>query len=81
LPTVSVLQCPVIGSVSALRKFDADTVWRGDVTQEAAIDALFHLDRETGAFAAQLGAKRLEIVMVEKAEIIGPACVMTWKSL
>ena len=79
LPDISGLHRPVIAPVSALHQFDADTVWRGDVTQAAPVDAGFQLDRETDAFAAQLGAKCLEITLVEEAEMIGPPCVMTGK--
>ena len=79
LPDISGLHRPVIAPVSALHQFDADTVWRGDVTQAAPVDAGFQLDRETDAFAAQLGAKCLEITLVEEAEMIGPPCVVTGK--
>src|SRR6516225_6177670 len=79
LPDISGLHRPVIAPVSALHQFDADTVWRGDVTQAAPVDAGFQLDRETDAFAAQLGAKCLEITLVEEAEMIGPPRVVTGK--
>jgi len=79
LPDISGLHRPVIAPVSALHQFDADTVWRGDVTQAAAVDADFQLDHEADAFAAQLGAKSLEIALVEEAEMIGPPCVVTGK--
>jgi hypothetical protein len=64
--------------VSALHQFDADPVWRGDVTQAAAVDAGYQLDRKTDAFAAQLGAKCLEIALVEEAEMIGPPMCCDW---
>jgi hypothetical protein len=74
------LQRPVIEPVSVLHQFDADTVWRGDVTQPAAVDAGFQLDRETDAFATQLDAKFLEIAAVEETEMIGPPLRCDWKS-
>ena len=79
LPDISGLHRPVIALASALHQFNADTVWRGDVTQAAPVDACFQLDRETDAFAGQLGTKCLEIALVEEAEMIGPPCVMTGK--
>src|SRR6516165_7461577 len=79
LPDISGLHRPVIALASALHQFNADTVWRGDVTQAAPVDACFQLDRETDAFAAQLGAKCLEIALVEEAEMIGSPCVVTGK--
>ena len=79
LPDISGLHRPVIALASALHQFNADTVWRGDVTQAAPVDAGFQLDRETDAFAAQLGAKCLEITLVEEAEMIGPPGVVTGK--
>jgi len=64
---------------SALHQFDADTIGRGDVAQEAAIDTSFQLDRETNALAAQLGAECFEVALIEEAEMIGPPRVMARK--
>ena len=49
---------------SALHEFDAYTVWRRDVAQQAAVYALLQLDGKGYAFAAQLVAEACEIALV-----------------
>ena len=49
---------------SALHEFDAYTVWRRDVAQQAAVYALLQLDGKGYAVAAQLVAEACEIALV-----------------
>src|SRR6185295_1136983 len=65
---------PYIGrgrGVSALHEFDADTIRRGNVAQQAAANAFLQLDREAHAFLAQVGAEGRQVTLVQETEMIG----------
>src|SRR5204862_5570951 len=62
--------------VSALHQFDADAVRGRDVAQRAAADAPFQRHGKRHAFAAEFLAKRLQVALVHKAEMVGAPSVM-----
>src|SRR5712691_2819755 len=63
----------------ALHQFDADAIRRRDIAQQAAAHAFLQFDRKTHAFRAQLIAERLEIALVQKAEMVGAPRIMAGK--
>jgi hypothetical protein len=54
-----------------LHEFDADTVRRGNVAQQAAAYAFLQLDRKAYAFLAQVGAEGRQVALVQETEMIG----------
>src|SRR6202011_2486764 len=64
---------------SALHQFNAHAVRRGDVAQKAGVHPSFQLDREAHPLAAQLGAERFEIALVQEAEMVGAPGIMAGK--
>jgi hypothetical protein len=47
-----------------LHQFNAYTIWRRDIAQQAAVHALLQLNGKGDAFAAQLVAEVCEIALV-----------------
>src|SRR5205823_12075753 len=64
---------------STLHDFDADPVGRRDIAQEIPADALLQFDRKVDALRAQLGAKRSEVALVQKAEMMRAPPVVAGK--